>query len=75
MATLQRFNNSRVVMYFDDHPPPHVHVKLRDGRECIVELHNLAIKGQIEPREIQEALNWIANSLEFLFKQWRSNNP
>jgi hypothetical protein len=26
-ATLHRFDHWRVLMYLDDHPPPHVHVK------------------------------------------------
>lgn len=45
MSTLARFDNTRVVMYQDDHPPPHVHVKLRDGRDCTVDLHNFMSKG------------------------------
>ena len=59
MSTLQRFDHSRVVMYLDDHPPPHVHVKLRDGRDCTVELDSFAIKGRVAQREIREALAWI----------------
>lgn len=47
MPVLQRFDNARVLMHLEDHPPPHVHVKLRDGRECTVELEDLAIKGRV----------------------------
>ena len=43
MPILQRFDNARVLMYLDDHPPPHVHVKLRDGRECTVDLNILRL--------------------------------
>lgn len=74
MATLQRFKNCRVVMYFDDHPPPHVHVKLRDGRDSSVNLYDFSIKGRVEPREISEALDWIASNIDFLFEQWRRNH-
>ena len=56
MSTLQRFDSSRVVMYLDDHPPPHVHVKLRDGRDCTVDLDSFEIKGRVAAREIREAL-------------------
>ena len=31
MATLFRLGNLRVVIYSDDHPPPHVHVLGPDG--------------------------------------------
>lgn len=73
MSTLQRFGSSRVVMYLDDHPPPHVHVKLRDGRDCTVDLDNFEIKGRVSEREIREALNWIKNHQAFLIDQWQRN--
>ncbi len=43
-------------MYFDDHPPPHAHIKLRDGRDCTVDLADYRIKGRLAEREIREAL-------------------
>lgn len=75
MPILHRFDNVRVLMYLDDHPPPHVHVKLRDGRECMVDLDDFVIKGRVAEREIREALAWIETSRDFLFDEWRRNNP
>ena len=73
MSTLQRFASSRVVMYLDDHPPPHVHVKLRDGRDCTVDLETFEIKGRIAEREIREALDWIKAHQSELQHQWQRN--
>ena len=73
MSTLQRFDSSRVVMYLDDHPPPHVHVKLRDGRDCTVDLDSFEIKGRIAEREIREALAWIKTNQIDLQHQWQRN--
>lgn len=75
MPVLQYFDNAQVRMYFDDHPPPHVHVKLRDGRECTVDLDGFAVKGRVAAREIREALVWIETNRDFLFDEWRRNNP
>lgn len=75
MPILKRFADVRVLMYFGDHPPPHVHVKLRDGREGTVELDGLEIKGRIVQREIREALAWISSNRAFLLDQWRRYNP
>jgi hypothetical protein len=75
MATLQRFDSCRVMMYLDDHPPPHVHVKLRDGRDCTVDLGNLGIKGRVAEREIREALGWIKSKQIYLLDEWQRNNP
>ena len=71
MSTLQRFDSSRVVMYLDDHPPPHVHVKLRDGRDCTVDLESFEIKGRVAEREIREALVWIKINQVDLQHQWQ----
>lgn len=60
-------------MYLDDHPPPHVHVKLRDGRDCTVDLDNFEIKGRVSEREIREALDWIKNHQAILKDQWQRN--
>ena len=73
MSTLQRFDNSRVVMYLDDHPPPHVHVKLRDGRDCTVDLDSFEIKGRVVEREIREALAWIKTNQVDLQHHWQRN--
>ncbi len=34
--TMQRFSDCRILMYVGDHPPPHVHVVLRDGRDALI---------------------------------------
>lgn len=75
MPSLQQFPDCRVLMYRGDHPPPHVHVKLRDGRDCTVDLQTLEVKGRIAEREIREALAWIASNTSFLLDEWRRNNP
>ena len=54
MPVLQTFSSSRVVMYAADHLLADVHVILRDGRECIVELDSRKIVGRIKAREIRE---------------------
>lgn len=62
-------------MYAGDHLLAHVHVQLRDGRECTVELNSLAIVGRIAAREIREELAWIGLSREWLHEEWRRLNP
>lgn len=75
MPTLQRFDSVRVLIYLGDHPPPHVHIKLRDGRDCTVDLNNFDIKGRVAEREIREALTWIEANRHFLLDEWQRYNP
>lgn len=75
MPVLHKFSASRVVMYAGDHLPAHVHVQLRDGSECTVELESLTIVGRIAAREIREELQWIESSRAWLHGEWRRLNP
>ena len=75
MPVLNKFPASRVVMYAGDHLLAHVHVQLRDGRECTVEIDSLAINGRIAAREIRDALTWIDSNRDLLHKEWLRLNP
>ncbi len=71
MPTLKRFSEYRVLIYIDDHPPPHVHIIRNDGRDCIVEIETLQVIGKLAPREIRDALQWIASERGVLLDEWR----
>ncbi|MFZ9626918.1 MAG: DUF4160 domain-containing protein [Burkholderiaceae bacterium] len=75
MPVVNNFSTSRIVMYAGDHLLAHVHVQLRDGRECTVELDSTAIVGRIAAREIREELSWIKSNRAWLHQEWRRLNP
>ncbi len=72
MPTVRRFSRSRIAMYFGDHPPPHFHVITVSAEEIQVEIETLAvIKGEADPRDTAEALEWAASNREELRARWR----
>ena len=63
-------------MYFEDHNPPHFHVKDGDGREAEILLADLSVrKGQIDRRALREALAYGEAELEALRRRWDDYNP
>ena len=48
MATVDRIRGLRVVIYSNDHRPPHVHV-IGAGKEAVFELH--CVRGDVSLRE------------------------
>ena len=74
MPTLQRLADCRALMYAGDHSPPHVHVVLRDGRDCIVEIESLLVVGKLAAREVRDALKWIESERSFLLSEWQRYN-
>ncbi|WP_262966131.1 DUF4160 domain-containing protein [Methylobacter psychrophilus] len=59
MPVIQRFSQSRVRLNANDHPPPHFHVLMNDGRETWVTIAELKIvHGRVSTREIADVLAW-----------------
>jgi hypothetical protein len=69
LPTLQRLSDCRVLMYLGDHPPPHVHGVLRDGRQTIIEIESMAVIGKLALREIRDAVDWISAHKTFLLNE------
>lgn len=63
------------MLYAGDHLLPHVHIKLKDGRECTIDIDSLKMKDRIAEREVRNELEWISNNRTFLHEQWRRYNP
>lgn len=45
--------------------PPHFHVVLADGRNCLVEIETLDMLGPIRRDEIVEALEWALGAWQY----------
>ncbi len=59
MLVIVRFSHCRVRINAKDHPPPHFHVLLNDGREAWVTIAELKIvHGKVAIREIADVLAW-----------------
>jgi hypothetical protein len=76
MPTLHRFDNCVIRMYANDHLPPHFHIGMNDGRECLVEIGSLEmLAGRINRREIAEPLAWAKENIAALRTTWKELNP
>ncbi|MDT4329472.1 DUF4160 domain-containing protein [Methylomonas sp. MED-D] len=69
MPVVQRFSFCRVRVNAKDHPPPHFHVLMNDGREAWVKIDTLEIiHGKIALRELSEVLVWARANRDKLTK-------
>ncbi|WP_295384596.1 DUF4160 domain-containing protein [uncultured Thiodictyon sp.] len=75
MPTIARFPNCRVEVRALDHPPPHFHVVMSDGRDNLVEIDTLAMLGPIRAREIAQVLAWAIEHRPDLIAEWRKYHP
>jgi hypothetical protein len=75
MPTIKRFPNCRIEIRPHDYMPPHFHVVMADGRNCLVEIETLEVTGPIRADEITAALKWACDNKDYLMKEWKKWRP
>jgi hypothetical protein len=70
MPELGRFCGMVIFIYFDDHPPPHFHVRYGSQR-AIIEIRPFAmLQGQLTPRALALVADWAALRRGELLAAW-----
>ena len=71
MPEISRFLGIVILMYFDDHNPPHFHVRYNDYR-ALVSIGDLAvISGELPPRISAPVLEWAELHKNELMENWK----
>jgi len=72
MPELSRFLGISILMYFNDHAPPHFHVKYNEFRAS-VEISTLSIlDGELPPRVHGLAIEWAELHRDELLLNWNT---
>ncbi|MDR0321753.1 MAG: DUF4160 domain-containing protein [Treponema sp.] len=70
MPELSRFLGIVVLMYFDDHNPPHFHVRYNDFR-AMISINELSIlEGGLPPRVLGLVMEWAELHKKELLENW-----
>jgi hypothetical protein len=70
MPTVKNFGSYRIMLFAEDHNPPHVHV-IGPDFQAKVRIGDAAIfAGAIPPRHRRQALEWIAANRGRLLARW-----
>lgn len=70
MPTIKDFGGYKIVMYFEDHNPPHVHVMAPDFQAKVRIADAAVFVGAIPPRHQREVLEWITANRNELEAKW-----
>ncbi len=76
MPTALREGGFEVVIYTNDHQPPHVHVFNADGEAIIIlgdedTLPSLRAITGMKKKDVRKAFAIIVNNRDFLLEEWR----
>ena len=70
MPEISRFFGIIVAMFYDDHAPPHFHVRYGDQR-AIISVEALGIlRGHLSPRALALVAEWAAQHQDELRQDW-----
>jgi hypothetical protein len=71
MATILKRDGFRVMIYPNDHDPPHVHV-FKGGREAIIDIAPMGIRRnyRMSGRNLRRALEIIEENRDILIAAW-----
>ena len=71
MPEISRFFGIVVQMYYNDHEPPHFHVRY-SGQRALIAIHDLAIlRGHLSPRALDLVVEWATLHRAELLEDWR----
>jgi hypothetical protein len=72
MPEISRFFGIIVFMYFDEHNPPHFHVKYGEDR-AVISINDLKLlEGKFPKRALALVLEWANEHRDDLLKNWNS---
>ena len=70
MPEVSRFLGMVVTMYFEDHPPPHIHVRYGDQR-IVIAIETLEVlAGSLPPRCTELVREWAALHRDEICDNW-----
>ena len=70
MPEISRFFGIVITMYYNDHAPPHFHVRYGDQR-AIVGIDSLAVlHGSLSPKTLSLVVEWAAVHRQELSENW-----
>ncbi len=70
MPEISRFLGIIITMYYNNHPPPHFHVRYNQ-QKAIIDIETLSIlEGKISPRILGLVIEWAAIHKTELMQNW-----
>jgi hypothetical protein len=72
LPTLSYFYGIVIQLFWDDHPPPHIHASYA-GEEAVFQISNSTIlRGQMPPRATRFVLEWMEQHRKELMEAWEA---
>lgn len=70
MPVIHKIDAIKILMYFDDHQPPHFHVQYNEF-EALILIETLDVySGYLPPKHLKKVHIWAKKNKTFINKKW-----
>lgn len=70
MPTIHLIDSIKILIYFDDHLPPHFHAQYNEY-EILIEIETLEVySGYLPTKQRKRVLAWASENQSFLKEKW-----
>ena len=70
MPVIHLINSIKILIYFDDHLPPHFHAQYNEF-EILIEIETLEVySGYLPTKQRKRVLAWASENQDFLRAKW-----
>ncbi len=70
MPQISRFFGIIILMYYDDHNPPHFHARY-GSQECLIRINDLTVlEGNLPSRALKMVIEWAELHQDELIENW-----
>jgi len=75
MPTIHIIDSIKIMIYFDDHLPPHFHAEYSEYEE-LIEINTLeTYRGKLPNRQRKRVIEWAKENQDYLRQKWAEFNP
>jgi hypothetical protein len=71
MPEISRFLGIVISLYYNDHPPPHFHVRYSEQRAIVAIDSLMILEGSLSPRVLGLVVEWASLHRQELFDDWQ----
>jgi len=72
MPTIYFIDSIKILIYFDDHMPPHFHAQYNEF-EVLVEIESLSVyAGGLPNKQMKKVLVWAELNQDLLWEKWNA---
>ena len=74
MPTIHIIDSIKILIYYDDHFPPHFHAQYNEYEE-LIEINTLStLQGGLPTKQRKKVYDWAKKNQDFLIEKWDEFN-